>query len=119
MYTYIDRYSLFKDETSLVLLFQEWANDDSVTQRISVLSQMGPLAQAKQFIAEKLAGDYDRERISKLIEEKIESNKPFGMSFEASQGLLRALMGSEDYDVLLLHLSILLAGKANPPRRLR
>ena len=57
---------------------QEWANSNSVTQQISVLSQMGPLAQAKQFIADRLAGDYDRERISNLIDSKINSNKCFG-----------------------------------------
>ena len=56
---------------------KEWANSNSVTQQISVLSQTGPIAQAKQFIADTLAGDYDRERISTLIDEKIKANKPF------------------------------------------
>ena len=36
---------------------------------------MGPLAQAKQFIADRLAGEYDAERIGNLIDEKVASNK--------------------------------------------
>ena len=39
------------------------------------MSQMGPLAQAKQFIADRLAGEYDAERIGSLIDEKVASNK--------------------------------------------
>ena len=54
---------------------EEWANSDSITQQISKVSQMGPLAQAKQFIADRLAGEYDAERIGSLIDEKINSNK--------------------------------------------
>ncbi|CAE7337756.1 GRXC3, partial [Symbiodinium necroappetens] len=54
---------------------REWANSDSITQQISTVSQMGPLAQAKQFIADRLAGEYDAERIGSLIDEKVASNK--------------------------------------------
>ena len=57
---------------------EEWANSDSITQQISKVSQMGPLAQAKQFIADKLAGEYDAERVGNLIDEKVASNKLFG-----------------------------------------
>ena len=104
---------------------KEWANSDSVTQQISRLSQMGPLAQAKQFIADKLAGDYDEERIGQLIDDNINSNKFFTCSdvllcisvlaaqhlVEAEQ-ILRAL--AEDHDVLLFYLPLLLASQTNP-----
>ncbi|CAL1166468.1 unnamed protein product [Cladocopium goreaui] len=77
---------------------REWANSNSVTQQISVLSQMGPLAQAKQFIADRLAGDYDRERISNLIDSKINSNKIMMFSFSTCPFCLRAKqILEEDY----------------------
>lgn len=77
---------------------REWADSNSVTQQISVLSQMGPLAQAKQFIADRLAGDYDRERISNLIDSKINSNKIMMFSFSTCPFCLRAKqILEEDY----------------------
>ncbi|CAJ1388478.1 unnamed protein product [Effrenium voratum] len=77
---------------------REWANSDSVTQQISRLSQMGPLAQAKQFIADKLAGDYDEERIGQLIDDKINSNKIMMFSFSTCPFCLRAKqILEEDY----------------------
>jgi len=77
---------------------REWANSNSVTQQISVLSQTGPIAQAKQFIADTLAGDYDRERISTLIDEKIKVNKIMMFSFSTCPFCLRAKqILEEDY----------------------
>jgi len=69
---------------------REWANDDSLTQRISSISQGGPLAEMKQFIAERLAGDYDREAVSALIDDKIKSNKLMMFSFSTCPFCLRA-----------------------------
>ncbi|CAK9108448.1 unnamed protein product [Durusdinium trenchii] len=59
---------------------------------------MRPLAQAKQFIADTLAGDYDRDRISKLIDDKINSNKIMMFSFSTCPFCLRAKqILEEDY----------------------
>lgn len=67
-----------------------WADDTSLTQRISKLSQVGPLAQAKQFIADTLAGDYDSEAVSNLIQSRIAANKVMMFSFSTCPFCLRA-----------------------------
>jgi len=67
-----------------------WADEASFTQRISKLSQVGPLAQAKQFIADTLAGDYDREAVSTLIRSRIAANKVMMFSFSTCPFCLRA-----------------------------
>jgi len=67
-----------------------WADEASLTQRISKLSQVGPLAQAKQFIADSLAGDYDRETVSALIRSRIAANKVMMFSFSTCPFCLRA-----------------------------
>eukprot|EP00403_Amphidinium_massartii_P030136 CAMPEP_0178401636 /NCGR_PEP_ID=MMETSP0689_2-20121128/16407_1 /TAXON_ID=160604 /ORGANISM="Amphidinium massartii, Strain CS-259" /LENGTH=471 /DNA_ID=CAMNT_0020022469 /DNA_START=117 /DNA_END=1532 /DNA_ORIENTATION=+ len=69
---------------------REWADSGSLTQNISVLSQVGPLAAFKQFIADQLAGDYDREAISQLIKGKIADNKVMMFSFSTCPFCLRA-----------------------------
>eukprot|EP00441_Pelagodinium_beii_P001812 CAMPEP_0197692520 /NCGR_PEP_ID=MMETSP1338-20131121/111218_1 /TAXON_ID=43686 ORGANISM="Pelagodinium beii, Strain RCC1491" /NCGR_SAMPLE_ID=MMETSP1338 /ASSEMBLY_ACC=CAM_ASM_000754 /LENGTH=353 /DNA_ID=CAMNT_0043275189 /DNA_START=91 /DNA_END=1148 /DNA_ORIENTATION=- len=77
---------------------REWADGDSVTQKISALSQVGPVAQAKQFIADTLAGDYDREAVASLVDEKIRSNKVMMFSFSTCPFCLRAKqILQEDY----------------------
>lgn len=38
---------------------KEWAAPDSAAQRLSALSQVGPLARGKQWLAAQLAGEYD------------------------------------------------------------
>lgn len=75
-----------------------WANDASLTQRISQLSQVGPLAQAKQFIADTLAGDYDPKAVSTLIQSRIAANKVMMFSFSTCPFCLRAKqILQEDY----------------------
>lgn len=69
---------------------REWAEATSLTQRISTVSQIGPLAQLKQFIAERLAGDYDRAAIGDLISTKIASNRVMMFSFSTCPFCLRA-----------------------------
>jgi len=69
---------------------RSWAEEDSLTQRISTLSQVGPVAQAKQFIADTLAGEYDKEAVRELIGSKIKSNKVMMFSFSTCPFCLRA-----------------------------
>lgn len=67
-----------------------WAEDRSLVQQVSSVSQVGVFAQAKQFIAERLAGDYDRESIRSLIKDKISTNKVMMFSFSSCPFCLRA-----------------------------
>lgn len=69
---------------------REWADKDALTQKISIISQTGPIAQAKQFIADTLAGDYDSVAIGSLIDTKIESNKLMMFSFSTCPFCLKA-----------------------------
>eukprot|EP00929_Paragymnodinium_shiwhaense_P084391 TRINITY_DN45115_c0_g1_i1.p1 TRINITY_DN45115_c0_g1~~TRINITY_DN45115_c0_g1_i1.p1 ORF type:complete len:477 (+),score=101.64 TRINITY_DN45115_c0_g1_i1:67-1497(+) len=69
---------------------REWADSDSLTQKISSVSQSGPFADFKQFLAEKLAGDYDQEAIGALIDSKIASEKVMMFSFSSCPFCLRA-----------------------------
>jgi len=69
---------------------QAWADSGSLVQQVSSISQVGPAAQLKQFIADRLAGDYDRASIGKLIDEKITSHKVMMFSFSTCPFCLRA-----------------------------
>jgi len=81
---------------------REWADADSLTQRISSVSQAGPLAQLKQFIADRLAGDYDEQAIGALIDSKIASNRVMMFSFSSCPFCLRAkTLLQEEYGIEL------------------
>mmetsp|Transcript_36863 Transcript_36863/g.85012 ORF Transcript_36863/g.85012 Transcript_36863/m.85012 type:complete len:471 (-) Transcript_36863:211-1623(-) len=69
---------------------REWADRNSMTQLVSGISQVGPLAAFKQFVADRLAGDYDKEAIADLINSKIDSNKVMMFSFSTCPFCLRA-----------------------------
>jgi len=68
----------------------EWAESSSLAQKVSTISQSGPVAQFKQFIADRLAGDYDREEIGAIIDSKINSHKVMMFSFSTCPFCLRA-----------------------------
>lgn len=79
---------------------REWANDTSLTQQISTISQIGPFAELKQFIAEQLAGDYDKQAVQQLVRNKIESNTMMMFSFSSCPFCLRAkTLLKEEYGV--------------------
>lgn len=69
---------------------REWANAESLTQKISRVSQVGILADLKQFIADRLAGDYDRVAIRNLIETRVNSSSVMMFSFSTCPFCLRA-----------------------------
>jgi len=60
------------------------------------------LAQLKQFIADRLAGDYDQQAIGSLIDDKIASNRVMMFSFSSCPFCLRAkTLLREEYNVEL------------------
>lgn len=69
---------------------KEWANQDSVAQAVSTLSQQGPFARFKQFIADSLAGDFDEAATASKIDGLVGSNKVMFFSFSTCPFCLRA-----------------------------
>ena len=67
-----------------------WADDDSLAQRVSKISQVGVFASLKQWIAESIAGDYDREAINKRIDDTLASTPVVMFSFSTCPFCLKA-----------------------------
>eukprot|EP00968_Pinguiococcus_pyrenoidosus_P020672 scaffold2506_cov236-Pinguiococcus_pyrenoidosus.AAC.2 len=68
----------------------EWAESDSLAQKVSSISQKGPLATFKQFVADRLAGDFDEAATQKLIDQYISKNKVMMFSFTTCPFCLKA-----------------------------
>jgi len=82
--------SLVENEDGSLSEPLEWAEPDSLAQRVSKLSQVGPLAMFKQFIADRLAGDFDEDAVAKGIDEDIASNTVLMYSFSTCPFCLKA-----------------------------
>lgn len=82
--------SLVENEDGSLSEPLEWAEPDSLAQRVSKLSQVGPLAMFKQFIADRLAGDFDEGAVGKGIDEDISSNTVLMYSFSTCPFCLKA-----------------------------
>ena len=67
-----------------------WANDDSLAQKVSRMSQVGVFASIKQWIAESIAGDYDKNAINKRIDATIASAPVVLFSFSTCPFCLKA-----------------------------
>jgi hypothetical protein len=67
-----------------------WANDDSLAQRVSKISQVGVFASLKQWIAESIAGNYDREAVNKRIDDTLVSTPVVMFSFSTCPFCLKA-----------------------------
>jgi len=67
-----------------------WAEDDSLAQRVSKVSQVGVFASLKQWIAESIAGDYDREAINKRIDDTLAATPVVMFSFSTCPFCLKA-----------------------------
>lgn len=73
--------SLVENEDGSMSEPLEWAEPDSLAQKVSKLSQNGPFAMFKQFIADRLAGDFDEAAVGKELDEDIANNKVLMYSF--------------------------------------
>jgi glutaredoxin len=48
---------------------EEWADAASPTQKLSEISQIGPFAEGKKWLAKQLAGDYDAQEMQRKMQE--------------------------------------------------
>eukprot|EP00960_Hanusia_phi_P057415 763563-Hanusia_phi.AAC.8 len=69
---------------------REWAEERSLAQKASELSQKGFVASFKQWVAESVAGDYDQEEIGRRIDQTISSSPVVMFSFSKGPFCLRS-----------------------------
>mmetsp|Transcript_63264 Transcript_63264/g.131625 ORF Transcript_63264/g.131625 Transcript_63264/m.131625 type:complete len:248 (+) Transcript_63264:1-744(+) len=69
---------------------REWAEQNSVAQRVSTISQIGPFASFKQWIADSIAGDYDVEQINARVDQHIAGAPVAMFSFTTCPFCLKA-----------------------------
>mmetsp|Transcript_65866 Transcript_65866/g.106804 ORF Transcript_65866/g.106804 Transcript_65866/m.106804 type:complete len:243 (-) Transcript_65866:118-846(-) len=67
-----------------------WANDNSLAQKVSKVSQIGVFASFKQWIAESIAGNYDKEAINKRIDDTLAATPVVMFSFTTCPFCLKA-----------------------------
>jgi hypothetical protein len=71
-----------------------WANEDSLAQKVSRVSQVGVFASLKQWIAESIAGDYDKAAINKRIDDALAASPIVMFSFTTCPFCLKVLSSS-------------------------
>ncbi|EKX38663.1 hypothetical protein GUITHDRAFT_89301 [Guillardia theta CCMP2712] len=69
---------------------KEWALEGSFAQKASEISQKGFAASIKQWIAESIAGEYDKEAVNKRIDETIARSPVAMFSFSKCPFCLRS-----------------------------